>query len=491
MSLYNINQLPDAGTIVGTDLCTILRGSASNDQTYSAVLAYYGGSTALIVDTDTFLIGRGNSGKTIWATGTQLKAFIAGSEAFLHQDDFIFLTRSGQFMKGSLEKLKNYLGVATQFYGLRNLAGFKQVFADAKAGLINLKIIPIGDSNMEYDAHSYGFVNSLLTKSYLIYGQGEAGLGGQGTNFGIGNWGGFMSDTWPSIGLSTWDKRSLNLYEEPSSAANQYYNMASYHHADGSTYEQFRYVDIYYIAQSGGGTFEYGFHDDADNSFHPLLTIDTSILTGAGTGGWKKATYDYGNTSYRHQLYLKVVTQSTNGCILLHLITRNESGAGIKFLKFGHNGAASTNYATAMATTMWREMFYEVSKVVRSDDRRLVILNLGTNDNRGSVTAANYKAYMKSIIASIRAVIPDCPILIYAHPFYNTGSWGGSSATNAAYLAKLLEIVDEDRVAVFDLSTYGNLAAMISAGYYLGDQLHWSSTFTGDFTTKLLNALNA
>lgn len=588
MSINNINQLPASGAIQTTDVCIIRSGAAVNDQQYSAVTTYNGGSTSVIANTDKFLFANANTGRSFWVTGTQLKAYLAGSSAVIADGNVLIVVRAGAFYQATGAQLKTFMGVSVQlavpgfftatsisnaqinltwnavtfatsytlqratnsgfttglttiytgstasfndtglaavtvyyyrvkataggyldsnyatdststqsaavFSGMSNLSAFTGYFADAKAGTRNVKIIPIGDSNMEFPPHTVGFTAALQNAAYNIYGQGHANIGdgGQTAPFGNENWGEYDTETWPNTGLNTWDKRSLNLYEQPSTAVDQKFPMASYHLHDTDSYEKARYIDIYYIAQAGGGTFEVGefylgtfyIYDDP---------IDTSDTTGAGSGGWKKISLDTTGAAAAalDKPTLRVTSQGTAGCTLLHVITRNEDGQGIKFLNFGHNGATSGHYATATATTMWKEMFAEVAKAQVAGDKALAIINLGTNDNRGSISAATYKTNIKAIIANIRTALPGIGIILYSHPYFDIATWSGTDAAVPAYLAKLQEVVTEDGVGLVDLSSYGTLIQMVSNDYYNPDKIHWAKPFGTDLGQKVLTALGA
>jgi lysophospholipase L1-like esterase len=352
------------------------------------------------------------------------------------------------------------------------LSGIADDFAAAKAGTKNVKIIQIGDSNIEYghnNAHAWRVL--LNSDGYAIKGAQWSGIFSASNPF-------YNFRNWFGVGwadLNEWEDEdstpncngnSVTLHTNKSTASSDPYVAINYA-GPGTAGNVFK---IYYKPQIGGGTITL------------RKNIDGAVdLPSYGTAGTLWGTIDTSDTTGSISSDLKVVELDATGVYSFGLLPTNNveiyglqlygtDTKGIHFIPLGHSGAGAVSYAARTPNALWRAQLSEIGKTLAVGDKTYVFVNLGTNDFRGvSSTAAQYKTYMQTNITNILSALPTAKLILQAPPRHDYGSWGGDETRRAEFNSKLLELANENGCVYWDLDY------IINSNYALyTDGLHWT-----------------
>ena len=161
----------------------------------------------------------------------------------------------------------------------------------------------------------------------------------------------------------------------------------------------------------------------------------------------------------------------------LYGIIMENDDPGIRYHATGVNGASTTSWLRC-------ERFAEELALVKPD---LVVFSIGINDAHDSdFSAARYKRNYEELIARVRAVAPDCAILLTT----NTDSFVGRRTPNKnaeAVRRVMLELSAEQGAAVWDtwgvMGGEGSIRMWEDAGLAKKDRVHFNRagyTLLGD-----------
>lgn len=147
-----------------------------------------------------------------------------------------------------------------------------------------------------------------------------------------------------------------------------------------------------------------------------------------------------------------------------------------------HSYAQSGTNSTQWATTLYISPVAEM--VIMGIDK--VIILVGTNDAKTSTgtTSGTYTSNINSIIASVRASIPTCKILLTAPAYVGaTGEWANPATDNLiqAYgtAIRTIAVTTGDGIELLDGGSGSNFYqdTFASQGTYLGgDLVHWTTS---------------
>lgn len=361
------------------------------------------------------------------------------------------------------------------------LSGISSDFAAAKAGTINVKVIQIGDSNIEYghnNSHSWRTVLTAL--GYSIKGAQWSNIIDVTNPFeNFRNW---FSAAWTDFGGSY----SYQDWNSESSAPNSDGNSVTLH-TNKSTPGCYPGVFVNYAGpgalgnvlrvffrpQTGGGTIEFRKNTGAPPILADYLasgsawaTINTADLSGSISSNLKVVDLDAtGVTSFGFR-----PNHGTNGVEIYGFQLLDNTSKGIHFIALGHSGSGAVSFAAKTPTALWKDQLAEVGKTLATGDKVYVFWNLGTNDQRGMVaTADQYKTWMQTNITNTLAALPTAKIILQGHPVHDYASWGGTEIRRNAFNAKLLELANENGCVYWDLDY------TISSNYSTyTDGLHWT-----------------
>jgi len=158
---------------------------------------------------------------------------------------------------------------------------------------------------------------------------------------------------------------------------------------------------IYYLKQSGGGSFTYSI-DSGGNT-----TISTANASNAlGT------TNITGQTQAQHTILMTVSAAGTAGVTLFGVDCNITNSGGIKIDKLGMSGSRAPKW-TAIDAILWQS---EIAALNPS----LVIITLGQNDVSASETADTYISNITTIINRVRIASPTVPIILAPQSPYTT-----------------------------------------------------------------------
>jgi len=216
---------------------------------------------------------------------------------------------------------------------------------------------------------------------------------------------------------------------------------------------------IYYLKQSGGGSFGYSIDGGA-----------TTTVSTASTTSFTDSINISGQTLAQHTILMSVTAAGSSDVGLYGVECRISNSGGVRIDKFGMSGSSGLNWAAANAT-IWQSGFAQFNP-------SLVIITLGTNDIVSESTTT-YTSSIQTMIANIRAASSTVPIIL-APPTIgpNTGPAGDVSA----YYPPLQDLARQNGYGYVEVSKFmGGFAAADARGLWadnnpghmssLGDQL--------------------
>jgi hypothetical protein len=149
---------------------------------------------------------------------------------------------------------------------------------------------------------------------------------------------------------------------------------------------------IYYIIQTGGGTFTY--HVDSGGESAPVET--------SSGNGW--VDVDLGSDT-SHSLTITVASVGTSGVAI----------AGVEFMS-GHNGVLMSNLGwpgtktsdwAAMDQTLWGGALAKL-------DPNLIVITLGVNDCAANVSQDDYQTNLQTLIDKVRSACPRASLVLFS-----------------------------------------------------------------------------
>lgn len=376
------------------------------------------------------------------------------------------------------------------FTNANALDGIATDFAAAKAGTINIKMIQLGDSNIEYggnNAHSWRTV--LNANGYSIKGSQWSNIFGVQNPFSnFRNWFGVgwsdISDWVDESSIPNSNGNSVTLYTNKSQASTVEPFIAINYAGPGASGNV---MEVYYKAQTGGGTIQLRKNISGATDLASYATagdswanIDTSDTTGADPTGLKIVTLDATGVSSFGVLPI----HGTNGVEIYGLQLYDTGSKGIHFISLGHSGSGAAQFANKITTALWQAQFAEVAKTLATGDKAYVFWNLGTNDFRSfTINSTQYKDFMETNILEIQSQLPAAKIILQGPPAHDYGSFGGDNTRRLEFCTKLIELAAEYNCVYWDLD---HIISSDFATY--SDGLHWTlegnTALANSFITK-------
>ncbi|MHA8502259.1 SGNH/GDSL hydrolase family protein [Klebsiella pneumoniae] len=207
-------------------------------------------------------------------------------------------------------------------------------------------------------------------------------------------------------------------------------------------------VQIFYY--DGTGTFRYSV-----NGGVPV------VVTGAGTNKIVSVTVSGLNSSSATTLSLDLV--GNGGTVVIYGFYANGTGNGVEINKMGNGGITAPQYTKTLP------YLSQTGTVVAPD---VLIMIIGTNDYRTSVSLDDFRAGLTQWLAAWKAIIPDSGIILIAPAQCNaTGSNPLSSFRNV-----MREVAVDNGVEFYSLYDFMNTtyAKSNSEGMWV-DGLHLSN----------------
>jgi lysophospholipase L1-like esterase len=160
----------------------------------------------------------------------------------------------------------------------------------------------------------------------------------------------------------------------------------------GDTGKNFSRMDVYYLAQPGGGQFSVSINGETNE------TVSTSADMGKSAFREIKAAKSGANT-----FEIKTVSGSVR---MFGAVLEND-GPGVVYDSLGVNGAYAGLLARVMNESHWAEQLQH-----RQPD--LLILNYGTNESEyaSDDQMARYERDLREVVRRVRAALPTVSILI-------------------------------------------------------------------------------
>jgi lysophospholipase L1-like esterase len=223
---------------------------------------------------------------------------------------------------------------------------------------------------------------------------------------------------------------------------------------------------IYYLKQSGGGSFNYSIDSGSATT---VSTVNTSNALGTINIG--------GQTLAQHSILMTLNTAGTTGVTLFGVDCNIANSGGIKVDKLGMSGSRGSHWAAANAG-LWQSEITQLNPSV-------VIITLGTNDI-SSVSVSNYIANIETIIGRIRVVKPTVPIILTPPTI---GTRTGPAGDVGAYFPSLQDLARQNGYGYVEVSKFtGAYVTANAAGLWI-DGVHMTTTGDKLFADVLIDYL--
>ncbi len=160
----------------------------------------------------------------------------------------------------------------------------------------------------------------------------------------------------------------------------------------GENGRNFSRVDVYYLAQPGGGQFSIGINDAVSET-----VSTTSEVTHSGFH--QARAPQAGENSF--------TVKTTGGNVRLFGVVLENDGPGVVYDSLGVNGAFAGLLATVMNEQHWAEQ-------LQHRQPNLVILNYGTNESQfaSDDQMERYDKELRAVVQRVRTALPQASVLI-------------------------------------------------------------------------------
>lgn len=160
----------------------------------------------------------------------------------------------------------------------------------------------------------------------------------------------------------------------------------------GDNGRDFSRVDVYYLAQPGGGQFSVGINDSISETVSTASDVTHS-------GFHQASAPQNGANSF--------TVKTTGGNVRLFGAVLENDGPGVVYDSLGVNGAFAGLLATVMNEQHWAEQ-------LQHRQPNLVILNYGTNESQfaSDDQMERYDKELRAVVQRVRTALPQASVLI-------------------------------------------------------------------------------
>lgn len=321
----------------------------------------------------------------------------------------------------------------------------------AKSGHAPVNILCMGDS---WTHAPNGYIGALAARLQADYGNAGAGwCGFGGTDFGTSR---LFNGSWDTNAVSyslegSWTYtpfggRGPDLSSVSTTTVGDRIAVTV-----GKPHDQ---AVLYCYNTPGGGSFRYQ----------------------VGTGPWTEVSTDAaaGNrfidlpdlpSITPYPITIEIVSPGTNGVVIEGLDLQINQ-PGVRIHKLGASGSAGADWFNALFS---RRIIRDTWAHLQPD---LVTILLGTNDQARSTDQSAYQRQLTTVITHLRAVIPDCAILLVI-PSENGG---GRTIPMSDFRDTAKQVATDKQCAFLDLveafGDHPNYTYQTSLNFFQSDQIH-------------------